>query len=815
MVIKKLILHRYTRLFLNNIEHLEYTPENNIQILLGRNGSGKSSVLAMLNPLPADIKRQFKEDGYKLIEIEHYGKQYILSSNFVSKNKHSFEVDGVELNPGGTRKVQLDLVYEHFRLTPNMNSVLIGLDNFTMMSSVDRKYWFTELSTVDYTFAITYYNKLKQRYRDIVGSSRLIQEEIIKAEVNINSDINLEKLIADKKHLEEMVEFLLSNYNHVTSTDTTEQILNDITQTSSVLKNLLNNLDGDVKADDIKSEMDKHQKQLAVFENQLQILNKEISILDKHIVDEPLEILEAKEKHLKSRIKHIQDTIDIPINLEMLEYIVSSYKDDYSDAIDRLNVLSEYTRVPFTNELFKTQAVTYEQHTIALRHNKHKLSLMELEDASYSSRLSEQNKISCDNCNHVFYYQYDKLKHDKLKKDIKLLTELITKQEKENEEHRLLLETLNSKKEAIQHMNSLMSSRSELKPIWEYMVKKHTPYHMNISAMVSEVDSMMYRLERWYGIVPLTKELNELLTKIVAAKEFKKHEITVSKERQVMLEDSLVKTTVERNKTKTQLERLDQQYKLCSKIHATYDNLKRLNRKYNTFLPIAITQERNKEITKLVNILKTYMVDIDQTVMLHKQQQSIVNENKLKLEHYLAKEKLLSLLLKELSPSEGIIAKSMNSFLNVFINEMNHIINTVWSYRIELLPCEISDDNDLDYKFKVLVDDNETIDDVCLLSSSMQEIVNLAYRIVFIKYLKVENMPLFLDEFGRTMDPAHQITAYNTVEQVMTENFLQIFIVSHFESMYGRFNNADISILDTNNINIDGFDVYNTVLKIG
>ena len=153
-------------------------------------------------------------------------------------------------------------------------------------------------------------------------------------------------------------------------------------------------------------------------------------------------------------------------------------------------------------------------------------------------------------------------------------------------------------------------------------------------------------------------------------------------------------------------------------------------------------------------------------------------------------------MLKVLSPSDGIIAKSINSFLNIFIQEMNHIINSVWSYEMVLLPCDITEDNDLDYKFKVKVNNDEVIEDVSKLSSSMQEIVDLAYKIVFMKYMHISDTPLILDEFGRTMDATHRDTAYNIIDRIFSTNFDQIFLVSHFESMYGRFVNADIVQLE-------------------
>lgn len=814
VVIKKLVLHKYARLFLNNIEHLELTPENNIQILLGRNGSGKTSVLAMLNPLPADIKKEFREDGYKLIEIEHHRMYYVLSSNYVARNKHSFKVDGVEHNPGGTRKVQLELVYEHFKISPDINQILIGMNNFTIMPTVERKYWFTELSTVDYTFAVTLYNRLKQRYRDIVGGVKLVQEEIVKAEAAMNSDINLDKLIMDKKHLDDMIRYLLSHYTPSIASSSNDTILNDIVLANTALSTLLSNVTPGITISKLNDDINVLKIQIGNYEHEQSILNKEIASLDKYIADEPLEDLEKKEKHLNGKIKHVKDSIDIDINLSLLETIIYNYRLDYSEMIQYLNMLSEYSNVPYSTSLYSETKQKIDKLAGILKVTEHKLSLATLEENRLAMLIDDSNKVECDNCHHVFYFKYDLVKHTAIKKEIDTLVAYVKEITAEHDALCNTLELLNRKRDCITQVATLMLSRGELKPVWEYIIKKHEPYHMKVSGMITEVDAVLFKLERWETLVTYGKELSDLQLKLSSAKEFKKHEITASKERQVKLEKELMSVTIKRNLAMSKLTILEAQRKVVVKIEHSVDKLKYLVRQYNKQLPIMITDKRNNVITELVNTLKSYMVDIDQIIHTHQQQKNIVMDNKSKLVEYLTKEKLLNIVLKELSPAEGIIAKSMNSFLGIFINEMNYIINTVWSYRMELLPCEISEENDLDYKFRVLVDDSEMIEDVSKLSTSMQEIVNLAYRIVFIKYLNVQDVPLFLDEFGRTMDTAHQISAYNTIEQIMADNFVQIFIVSHFESMYGRFSNADISILDTNNIDIGGINLYNTVLKI-
>ena len=78
------------------------------------------------------------------------------------------------MNPGGTKKVQLDLIKEHFNLTPAILDILQNTNSLTVMSPSERKHWFTEMSNVDYVFPIKVYNLLKQRHRDILGFIKLI-----------------------------------------------------------------------------------------------------------------------------------------------------------------------------------------------------------------------------------------------------------------------------------------------------------------------------------------------------------------------------------------------------------------------------------------------------------------------------------------------------------------------------------------------------------------------------------------------------------------------------------------------------------------
>ena len=131
---------------------------------------------------------------------------------------------------------------------------------------------------------------------------------------------------------------------------------------------------------------------------------------------------------------------------------------------------------------------------------------------------------------------------------------------------------------------------------------------------------------------------------------------------------------------------------------------------------------------------------------------------------------------------------------------------------MELLSCDLGED-DLDYKFKVLVNGTDIIEDIGKTSSSMQEMINLAFKIVFYKYKGYMNYPLILDEFGRTFDAQHRISAYEALDRYLADDFSQVYMVSHFESMYGRFSNADVSVLGTTGVDLNTVKTYNEVMK--
>ena len=797
MIIKKLELYKFKRFFLSQVDHFILEPKSNIMIMAWGNGKGKSSLLSVLNPLPAELKRDFKEDGYKYIEIMHRGHEYKISSGKLEKNKHSFIYDDVELNPGGTKRVQLELVSEHFNLTPNINQILLGTDRFTQMSPTIRKEWFNKLSTIDYTYPIKVYNNLKSRYRDITGGIKLFQENVVKLTADIITEEELTKLKDQRANLEGLITYILSLYTHDEGIDVDTAILKDL---NSVVNELRNNSYITLPSYDL----DYYTANLAKLETNINTLKTDIkSIQDKlHILEnknkfdgKSLEELDTIRRDKISKLLALRKSNKFKIPLYRAYMLSNTFNMLYQNLIAYVSELNDYERPSISLKLIeetinKLTGVDNELKVIDRKIQQVKGELNGLEKYN-----KVEDMVVCPQCQNQFHVHYDPNKS-------KLLTTMLQKFEEEFNKYSAIrkklidqIELYNKIKTIIDNIKSAFLSRSDLSFIHNY-IYENIDYNTSTNNILSIIDTVKHELEYRSNYVVLYKELLNLKNERNKLKAIRNLEQKLHIDNIKVLEDELNLKTQELITSRQGYKLLEDNKNVLVKINTLESRLKNILKHHRKAFDKALLALKNKHLNEVVTELKSLLVSYDQKLLQNSQARSQLDSYNKNIEEYKKKEEVLSTMLKVLSPSDGIIAKSINSFLNIFIQEMNHIINSVWSYEMVLLPCDITEDNDLDYKFKVKVNNDEVIEDVSKLSSSMQEIVDLAYKIVFMKYMRISDTPLILDEFGRTMDATHRDTAYNIIDRIFSTNFDQIFLVSHFESMYGRFVNADIVQLE-------------------
>lgn len=827
MKIILLELFKYKRLALNNIEYIKIEPENKIQLILGANGSGKSSLIKEFNPLPA-VPNQFHKDGYKHVVIHHRNSVYDLKSSFGSSgNKFSFIKDDEELNPGGTVTVYKELVKKYFNITQEVIDLLNGNENFHSMSVNDRRNWFTKISDVDYSFALSYYSKLKEEQRDIQGAIKLNQSRLVQESEKLLSEEE-ESLLRDKiKTTNEFITHLLN-----------------IRQNQNNDRGIISSLIDEIEFS-IKSYSDKIMSCYSDF--YLEVGNRVVIDIDKSIVDAQVSIgmLEKEISEHKEIILEKSETLNLFRNSNLQS--ASEISDKIKIKVEELDGINFYTDIKISqpdqvyqafsgirstiteivSELEPNDDYKYSRNTYALiLENISRLEKSKVQISSNTSALEAAKKelehykdhglTECPKCDHRWFKGYDENKYQEILFGINANNTRFDEITKELEECNEKLAKIKSYFERYKLYNNLTSSYPILEPIWNYLSENNILLKepQNISMVLNRIQSDLLTMIRLEQIKKELEELhkaketlsvNESNTLASIEEDIKDHEVALIT---YMTNISTIRSELELYNTLKRIRLNVQEYK---------DKLEKLivlrEDRYKELIEI----NRRDSINSIIMELQLSNTKDEQTISKVDVQKALVENIKKQLDELNDKSEVYKILVKELSPTEGLIAKSLTGFINHFVFQINSFIKKIWSYPLELVPMnsDTEDEIDLDFKFGVKVNGDIPIPDVSNCSSAMKEVINLAFRIVSMKYLHLEDAPLFLDEFSSAMDHHHRQMAFHVITNLLTSaNFSQIFLISHYVDSYGSLKNSDVTVLSTMNIVLPKDMVFNRRCEI-
>ena len=796
-MIKELILTNYDRFFLNNIESIEFRPKQKLQLLLGTNGSGKSSLLSELNPLP--INKNDFTNGSKEITIEKDNNIFKLKS---TSNKNSFMLNNTELNDGGTKTVQLNLVKEYFNLTPKYNNIILGTEKLTAMSTNERKNILREMSTVDYSYGIYLYNTLKQELRDTVGYLKLMQIEMNNDISNIVNDEDILILKNDITKCKSMIDSLSMSYSK--SEEYKDIPIIDL------------NIDMDIlDKNKLQADLDYNNKFIINIEEEITNLNKEIDSLDDYSTTiKDSETLNTKLKSLEEYFKIINNKY----NMEKYSPIDSKNRLDklLNSNLNNINIeLSYLDNIIFTPTEHKELKSKLEVLNNNLKIVSHGYDNNSKELEILLSNKTDNNKITCSSCGTMNYFGYSKEKEDILQEKV---NNFKIKYDELNSQYLELYEIYQKQKQKITYLQEIKEIISDLSviPLYTDLVKK---YVNDITSITSTMLNIIFKnIEDFLLDIKdyesNNNELIEVKLKISSGIEI----LNIYKRKYIEDKDKLInKLNVlldKKREVNSNIVIIKNNIEKCNIVNKHIETLNTIIANYKFNKKQIVINNKNTILTNTIRELKSLLITLEDKYSNIEKIKSRIEINKKHIDSHEDIRVALQYAINALSPTEGIIAKSINSFINVFLNEMNTIINSVWSYELTLLPCQINESNDLDYLFAVKVADNKKdIKDVAYLSTSMKDIVDLSFKIVFMKYMKLTHMPLMLDEFGVFMDDTHRNKVYDVIENLLSNNFSQIYFTANFKSIYGRFVDSDINILDDKNLELDDI-FYNENLKI-
>lgn len=194
--------------------------KNNLILLCGPNGTGKTSLLSELHPFAnsgnMDVRGEANliiegKDGYKEIHILDKDDKYIIKHHYLfskkTKSVKSFIAkNGIELNPNGNVKSFKEAVNEHLGLDHELLKLMRLGSNVTSlinMKSTNRKNFATKLFS-DIEVYNGFYKKVSEEYRNIRAVMKSTADKISK--FNIQDEDEFDKQI-------ELAQCEINNYN--------------------------------------------------------------------------------------------------------------------------------------------------------------------------------------------------------------------------------------------------------------------------------------------------------------------------------------------------------------------------------------------------------------------------------------------------------------------------------------------------------------------------------------------------------------------------------------------------------------------------
>ena len=812
MKITKLILEGYNRFLLSNIKTFTYTPKSVIQIIASRNSSGKSSLLSQLNPLPPN-DRDFKTDGFKHIEIEHNNDKYVLIS---SNNKHSFLKNNNELNPGHTKKVQLDLVQDIFNINPKVMDVVYMVNNFSDMGPEERKKWLTLMSNVDYSYSIKVYLTIKKKHRDLVGAIKLLQDEIVRDELSLKEEIDVNIFQERKQQLSNMIDGLNQLYNHNIKAYQDPSInINSIYSTFLKIRNTINTRYTEQELEQFKSK--------AIAE--LQFKDKELNNLEISLNKINLAESLGNKKELEVLLdKNIEDNTNI---FNTISYVIPditeanlnsfyNYPRYTETLLQYIQVLQdEYNGLRFKPESYLVNTIN-KFKDIQLEH-----SYLQNEKNKYTGKLEQlqeqaknHNIVTCPKCSNSWDINHNV---DEINSTTEHLSKIIKKLVKITKDKELLekeVEGIKAYYNLLNNYKSFFSSYSNLSFLSLYLFKDTTITTFDYNDVVTKLNKVTMLQDSISKYITNQEFIFKIKSNLELLKDVEENRTQTLQEEKREIETRIQTIIADKTLLKNSIERYTLEISSKQTLKSIIHTLSTFLRAKKDFFNYLYKDTLNKEILVTINKFKVELAALDLAINDHMLLSKRIENSKNKLEEYKKREKHLAILEDILSPSTGLIAKSINSFISKVVHDMNKFINLIWSYRLELQPCSISETSDLDYKFAVRIDEHILIDDIKRLSSSGKEIVDLAFRVVFTKYMKIDYLPLYLDELGASFDKEHHSRVYGVITNNLSTHYDQIYAISHYENIYGSMKNSDFVVLDNNNIGLSEDLLNNDVLNI-
>lgn len=820
-MIIKLILKNYIPLSKKGVTYIELNTKDVFNIILGRNGFGKTSLLRELTPFPPD-NADYLAGGYKEVHIVVNKDTYILTSATGKSSEHHFIHNGKNINEGKTLSVQRELVRIHFGVTNNTKNIITGLDVrdlFTTLSAARRKEFLMSANPNDTSYALKIFDRLKANHNALKGGLKTQRHRLVVEEGRLTqlAAMDSEKLQGEIKLIDDQIKNALIVHGELQHVKR-----NDISSLRNEIGNIISFLMGtNVSVKHSKPVLLQMKEQrLGTLEyyktNEVKLstmLTEMVSQLAGHDTTNNLEsyktrlsnILSMREEAAK-RWDYLSNKLDS--NKEM--FIVQPdreeqlFKDIATINSDLIYYIQNVDRAVDPG----VTSLGYQTRQTKLREMSNERDGLKRRADELLHTLNHYNKaesVNCPKCEHRFKLGFEKLNPAQLSNQIDGLTKNIVELDKVIGQ---LTDYITDNQGWFDSMSSLLRYAKSQRDCGDVIIKLVQNYKVgktDTSVLVDLIKATGEYLDVSSKIKSLDEEKETVENQI---KFLESTNIETMLKRSEFVERELAATQRGARRVLKDLKAIDEQLETIEEDTQRRDRLTFLMSELENKLiengQFTIKQRVEEIINELTPQKEQLISNLIRSESLHSVIQSI-KDNIADMER---REKHTQLLMDGLSPVKGMIGYYMNDFLISVVANMNAIIQPIWTNRLHVLNCSLAKeegDVDLSYNFPVLSGNNDKPNkDVGMCSGGEREIINFAFRVVMRRYLGDRcSLPLMMDEVGVAFDELHRgrFCAY-IAEQLRLDKLPQTFMISHYINQYGVFNSSNVIALNTEGLTV-------------
>lgn len=772
-----------------------YTPGSPVNVVLGNNGSGKTSLLTILSLFPIE-RSSIGKDGFIRITIKNDHHKYTLTT---TEKTYSFiKDDDTELNMSGNISMQYQLVEQYFSVTKELLDLFIDRITFSKMTPIKRRGILELVSKVDYGYMLGIHESVTKESNKVRTLIKYENERLEK-HVSLHEEVDLDLISGDILRYGKELDTLLTKKQRVEgTTDGVKCEIDRLTRNQHTLTERLDRQNktlyslgvdyGLVTAEHrLKGVEDKYVQLLsAVREKQswMTELSSEIdkaNMLTQSDPDEDARLLSEQKAIMERTVDYRELRYTIEIN-----NVLQRIKQQINDSREDMEHIQYCRQEELHAENLKLNQLSDEKNLLSRDlTSKREKQTMYLD--------AKKHVLTCPKCEHNYHRNYDEVGHMQIDSEIRSIVDRLEVIEEDIPAVRKRFETLSR---VSLTLNSICDLANHLS-VKELSFLNRPIENIDTKSISSKVDRVIsqYKQSQEYHQARTMVERLELQSELRCSQEqLLSQKVKLEQETKNLLEDkaTLRQLSIEKNGYEKVVQVLTNIKEIKNELQELRDRIVKENERLSLF----IEQEKVDLEIRRVRVALSDAETLRNNCVHHT---DITRGIKQEIQTLQQKHEERSGLSKQLME---IVSESMYNFSHTVVTMMNGILEQIWEEEL-ILSQPTMDKGKLTYRFPLIIDGKER-KDINEGSKAMCAIVDLAFKLTVLELLDMKDYPIMLDEIGDALDKTHQEAMTNLIEKLSESR--QVFIVSQHADVYQRFAEATSSftVLKGSHVNMEG-----------